>query len=53
MQLTEVMGTSAMTVDTLLDEQKLQLALAKPWRGRENADVLRAELTIRAGYPAR
>ncbi|MBS6653690.1 MAG: hypothetical protein KH283_06645 [Collinsella sp.] len=40
-------STGAMTADTILDEQKLQLALAK-LEGRENADVLRAELTIRA-----
>ena len=46
-KLTTVLGTGAMTVDTILDEQKLQLALAK-LEGRENADVLRAELTIRA-----
>lgn len=46
-KLTTVLGVSAMTADTILDEQKLQLALAK-LEGRENADVLRAELTIRA-----
>ena len=46
-KLTTVLGTGAMTADTVLDEQKLQLALAK-LEGRENADVLRAELTIRA-----
>ena len=46
-KLTTVLGTGAMTADTILDEQKLQLALAK-LEGRENADVLRAELTIRA-----
>ena len=45
-KLTTVLGTGAMTADTILDEQKLQLALAK-LEGRENADVLRAELTIR------
>ena len=44
--LTEVIGTSAMTMDTLLDEQKLQLALAK-LEGRENAAELRAEVTAR------
>ena len=36
-----------MTVDTIFDEQKLQLALAK-LEGRENAAELRAELTARA-----
>lgn len=46
-KLTTVLGTGAMTADTILDEQKLQLALAK-LEGRENADVLRTELTIRA-----
>lgn len=46
-KLTTVLGTGAMTADTILDEQKLQLALAK-LQGRENADVLRTELTIRA-----
>ena len=46
-KLTTVLGTGAMTADTILDEQKLQLALAK-LEGRENADVLRAELTVRA-----
>lgn len=45
-KLTTVLGTSAMTADTILDEQKLQLALAK-LEGRENADVLRAEVTVR------
>ena len=40
-KLTTVLGTGAMTADTILDEQKLQLALAK-LEGRENADVLRA-----------
>ena len=50
-KLTTVLGTGAMTADTILDEQKLQLALAK-LEGRENADVLRAELTIRCGCPA-
>ena len=46
-KLTTVLGVSAMTADTILDEQKLQLALAK-LQGRENADVMRTELTIRA-----
>lgn len=45
--LGSVLGTGAMTADTILDEQKLQLALAK-LQGRENADVMRTELTIRA-----
>ena len=45
-KLTTVLGTSAMTADTILDEQKLQLALAK-LEGRENADVLRAEAMVR------
>lgn len=40
-KLTTVLGTGAMTADTILDEQKLRLALAK-LEGRENADVLRA-----------
>ena len=35
-KLTTVLGVSAMTADTILDEQKLQLALAK-LEGRENA----------------
>ena len=38
-KLTTVLGPGAMTADTILDEQKLQLALAK-LEGRENADVL-------------
>ena len=46
-KLTEVLGTRAMTADTLLDEQKLQLALAK-LESRDNAAELRAELTVRA-----
>lgn len=46
-RLTEFLGTGAMTADTLLDEQKLQLALAK-LESRENAAELRAELTVRA-----
>lgn len=46
-RLTSILGTGAMNADTLLDEQKLQLALAK-LESRENADALRAELTVRA-----
>ena len=46
-RLTTLLGTGAMTADTLLDEQKLQLALAK-LEGRENAAELRGELTARA-----
>lgn len=46
-RLTTLLGTGAMTADTLLDEQKLQLALAK-LESRENAAELRAELTVRA-----
>ena len=46
-KLTELLGTGAMNADTLLDEQKLQLALAK-LESRENAAELRAELTVRA-----
>ena len=45
-KLTTVLGTGAMTADTGLDEQKLQLALAK-LEGRENAAELRAEATAR------
>lgn len=45
-KLTEVLGTGAMTADTLLDEQKLQLALAK-LESRDNAAELKAELTTR------
>ena len=45
-KLTTVLGTGAMTADTILDEQKLQLALAK-LEGRENAAELRAEATAR------
>lgn len=45
-KLTTVLGTGAMTADTVLDEQKLQLALAK-LEGRENAAELRAEATTR------
>ena len=40
-KLTTVLGAGAMTADTILDEQKLQLALAK-LEGRENAAELRA-----------
>lgn len=47
-KLTTVLGTGAMTADTVLDEQKLQLALAK-LEGRENAAELRAEATARVG----
>ncbi len=46
-KLTTVLGTSAMTADTLLDEQKLQLALAK-LEGRENAAELKLEMMLRA-----
>lgn len=46
-RLTEVLGTGAMTADTLLDEQKLQLALARMER-RDDAEALRAELTAHA-----
>ena len=45
-KLTTVLGTSAMTADAVLDEQKLQLALAK-LEGRENAAELRAEAIVR------
>ena len=45
-KLTTVLGTGAMTADTVLDEQTLQLALAK-LEGRENAAELRAEATAR------
>lgn len=45
-KLTTVLGTGAMTADTVLDEQKLQLALAK-LEGRENTAELRAEATAR------
>ena len=41
--MTEAIGTRAMTVDTLLDEQKLQLMLAA-MEGRENAAPLREQL---------
>lgn len=46
-RLTEVLGTGAMTADTLLDEQKLQLALAR-MEHRDDAEALRAELTAHA-----
>ena len=45
-KLTTVLGTGAMNADTVLDEQKLQLALAK-LEGRENTAELRAEATAR------
>ena len=45
-KLTTVLGTGAMTADAVLDEQKLQLALAK-LEGRENTAELRAEATAR------
>ena len=41
--MTEAIGTRAMTFDTLLDEQKLQLMLAA-MEGRENAAPLREQL---------
>lgn len=41
--MTDKIGTGAMTVDTLLDEQKLQLMLAA-MEGRENATPLREQL---------
>lgn len=41
--MTDKIGTGAMTVDTLLDEQKLQLMLAA-MEGRENAAPLREQL---------
>lgn len=41
--LTEVIGTSAMTMDTLLDEQKLQLTLAT-MEGATNAAEMRTQL---------
>ena len=46
--LTEVIGTSAMTMDTLLDEQKLQLTLAA-MEGAANAAELRSQLRELAG----
>ena len=46
--LTEVIGTSAMTMDTLLDEQKLQLTLAA-MEGATNAAELRDQLRELAG----
>ena len=42
-KLTELLGTGAMTADTLLDEQKLQLMLAA-MEGRENTAALREQL---------
>ena len=53
-RLTEVIGTNAMTADTLLDEQKLQLTLAamesrdnvEEWRAQMN-DVLEHASTLR------
>lgn len=50
-RLTDIIGTSAMNADTLLDEQKLQMTLAA-MEGRDNAAELRAqaeELLGRAG----
>ena len=41
--MTDKIGTGAMTVDTLLDEQKLQLMLAA-MEGRENTAALREQL---------
>lgn len=41
--MTDKIGTGAMTVDTLLDEQKLQLMLAA-MEGRENTAALRQQL---------
>lgn len=46
-RMTELLGTGAMTADTLLDEQKLQLALARMER-RDDAEALREELTTHA-----
>ena len=46
-KLTTLLGVSAMTADTILDEQKLQLALAK-LEGRENAAELKLEMMLRA-----
>ncbi len=46
-KLTTVLGVSAMTADTILDEQKLQLVLAK-LEGRENAAELKLEMLLRA-----
>ena len=46
-RLTELLGTGAMTADTLLDEQKLQLSLARIER-RDDAEALREELTTHA-----
>lgn len=41
-RMTELIGTRAMTADTLLDEQKLQLMLAA-MEGRDNAAALREQ----------
>lgn len=46
-KLTEVVGSSALSADEMLDEQKLQLALAK-MEGRDNMEQLRAELAERS-----
>ena len=46
-RLTDLLGTGAMPPDTLLDEQKLQLALARMER-RDDAEALREELTTHA-----
>ena len=46
-KLTEVVGTSALNADELLDEQKLQLALAR-MEGRDNMEQLRTEFEARA-----
>lgn len=49
--LTEIIGTGAMTADTLMDEQKLQMTLAA-MEGRDNAAELREkldEVRLRAG----
>ena len=42
-RLTEVIGTNAMTADTLLDEQKLQLTLAA-MESRDNVEEWRAQM---------
>ena len=42
-RLTEVIGTNAMTVDTLLDEKKLQLTLAA-MESRDNVEEWRAQM---------
>ncbi|MGN0974941.1 MAG: putative ABC transporter permease [Gemmiger sp.] len=46
-KLTEVVGSSALNADELLDEQKLQLALAR-MEGRDNMEQLRTEFEARA-----